>query len=262
MAPIVTVAFFVLGALFLPSVAPLAAQDAPGEDGLQIPFIGIDIRESQSNEEVALSVRLLLLLAILTLAPSIIILTTSFIRIAIVFDFVKRALSLQQVPPTQLLMGVAFFLTIFIMWPTFDQIYTTAYTPFANGQIEISEAYSNAEAPLRLFMYRQMRNDSSNIQLFMRVSDLPKPQNLADVPTRVLIPSFILHELTVAFRIGILLFLPFIIIDMVIASVLLSMGMFMLPPIFISLPFKLILFVLVDGWSLITGQLLASFGVL
>lgn len=111
-------------------------------------------------------------------------------------------------------------------------------------------------------MYRQMRNDVSNIQLFMRVSNLPKPNNLADVPTRVLIPAFILHELTVAFRIGILLFLPFIIIDMVIASILLSMGMFMLPPIFISLPFKLILFVLVDGWGLITGQLISSFGVL
>jgi len=250
--------------LFCNLCAPLllSAQEAEGEGGLQIPFIDLTVREPDSNEEVAVSVQLLLLLAILTLAPSIVILTTSFIRIAIVFDFVKRALSLQQVPPTQLLLGIAFFMTIFIMWPTFDQIYTNAFTPFADGEIGIEEAYGNLEAPLRIFMYRQMRNDSSNIQLFMRVSNLPKPQNLADVPTRVLIPAFILHELTVAFRIGILLFLPFIIIDMVIASVLLSMGMFMLPAIFISLPFKLILFVLVDGWTLITGQLINSFGVL
>lgn len=253
------------GILF-PAVASAQAttgDEAPeGGGGLQVPFIDLNIRNPQSNEEIAFSVRILLLLAVLTLAPSIVILTTSFVRIAIVFDFVKRALSLQQVPPTQLLMGVAFFMTIFIMWPTFDQIYQNAYTPFAEGEIQLAEAYDNLEAPLRVFMYRQMANDSSNIQLFMRVSELPKPQNLADVPTRVLIPAFILHELTVAFRIGILLFLPFIIIDMVIASVLLSMGMFMLPPIFISLPFKLILFVLVDGWSLITGQLIRSFGVL
>ena len=237
----------------------VAAQEPPA-DALTPPLVDINIRNPQSNQEVAFSVRLLLILAILTLAPSIAILTTSFIRIAIVFDFVKRALSLQQVPPTQLLMGIALFLTLFIMWPVFNQIYTEAYTPFANGEIGIEEAYDNLETPLRIFMYRQMRNSPENIQLFMRLSDLPKPQNLAMVPTRILIPAFILHELTVAFRIGILLFLPFIIIDMVIASILLSMGMIMLPPIFISLPFKLILFVLVDGWSLITGQLVASFG--
>ena len=238
----------------------LSAQDAAGEGALRVPFIDLSIREPENNQEIAFSVQILLLLAVLTLAPSIIILTTSFIRIAIVFDFVKRALSLQQVPPTQLLMGVAFFMTIFVMWPTFEQMYRTAFVPFSNGDIGIEEAYNNFEAPLRIFMYKQMQNDTGNIQLFMRVSNLAKPRNLFDVPTRVLIPAFILHELTVAFRIGILLFLPFIIIDMVIASVLLSMGMFMLPPIFISLPFKLILFVLVDGWGLITGQLIASFG--
>ena len=238
----------------------LAAQQAPGIDALTPPLVDINLRNPGSNEEVALSVRLLLILAILTLAPSILILTTSFIRIAIVFDFLKRALSLQQVPPTQLLMGVALFLTLFIMWPTFNQIYNEAYTPFANGEIGIEEAYDNLEGPLRVFMYRQMRASPENIQLFMRLSDLPKPENLSQVPTRILIPAFILNELTVAFRIGILLFLPFIIIDMVIASILLSMGMIMLPPIFISLPFKIILFVLVDGWTLITGQLISSFG--
>lgn len=254
------VLLIIAGALLTPQ--PLVAQTAPGEEGLQIPFIDLNIRQPQSNTEIAFSVQILLLLAVLTLAPSIIVLTTSFVRIAIVFNFVKRALSLQQVPPTQLLMGIAFFLTIFIMWPTLNQVYTNAFQPFSRGEIDIGEAYDKLEGPMRIFMYRQMADSTSNIQLFMRISDLPKPQNLADVPTRVLIPAFILNELTIAFRIGILLFLPFIIIDMVIASVLLSMGMFMLPPIFISLPFKLILFVLVDGWSLITGQLIASFGVL
>ncbi len=259
-------ALLVLWVLLLQCLLPLPiifAQESPPSPTVtqpNLPLVDINVRNPQSNQEVALSVRLLLILAILTLAPSIVILTTSFIRIAIVFDFVKRALSLQQVPPTQLLMGVALFLTLFIMWPTFTQIYDEAYTPFANGEIAIEEAYDNLERPLRLFMYRQMRNNPENIQLFMRLSDLPKPDNLGMVPTRILIPAFILHELTVAFRIGILLFLPFIIIDMVIASILLSMGMIMLPPIFISLPFKLILFVLVDGWSLITGQLIASFG--
>ena len=250
----------------MPNVTNIAmAQTADGGGAVQvpqIPFVDLTLRQPDNNQEVAISVQLLLLLAILTLAPSIVVLTTSFVRIAIVFDFIKRALSLQQVPPTQLLMGIAFFLTIFIMWPTLNQIYTNAYQPFTAGTIGIGEAYDNVEGPLRVFMYRQMRENTDNISLFMRISDLPKPQNLADVPTRVLIPAFILHELTIAFRIGILLFLPFIIIDMVIASILLSMGMFMLPPIFISLPFKLILFVLVDGWSLITGQLIASFGVL
>jgi flagellar biosynthesis protein FliP len=231
-----------------------------GEEALQVPFIDLNIREPQNGQEVALSVQLLLILAVLSLAPSIIILTTSFLRIAIVFDFVKRALSLQQVPPTQVLMGVALFMTMFIMWPTIEEIYDDAFQPFRDGEIGIEEAYGETIGPLRVFMYRQMREDPESVRLFMRMGGLDRPQNLADVPTRVLLPAFVLHELTVAFKIGILLFIPFIIIDMVVASTLMSMGMIMLPPIMISLPFKLILFVLVDGWNLITQQLVASFG--
>ncbi len=233
---------------------------APGEQALRIPFIDLQIREPESNSEVALSLQLLLLLGVLSLAPSIIIIMTSFLRIAIVFDFIKRALSLQQVPPTQVLMGIALFLTIFIMWPTFTDIYENAFVPFAAGDISIEEAYGEFEAPMRLFMYRQMEGSPDNIRLFMRMGGFPAPATFADVPTQVLIPAFILHELTVAFKIGILLFIPFIIIDMVVASTLMSMGMIMLPPIMISLPFKLILFVLVDGWHLLTQQLVASFG--
>jgi len=233
---------------------------APGEQALRIPFVNLQVREPADNSEVALSLQLLLLLAVLTLAPSIIIIMTSFLRIAIVFDFVKRALSLQQVPPNQVLMGIALFMTVFIMWPTITTIYDNAFVPFSEGEIGIEEAYHEFEAPMRLFMYRQMQGNPDSIRLFMRIGGYDPPVSFADVPTQVLIPAFILHELTVAFKIGILLFVPFIIIDMVVASTLMSMGMIMLPPIMISLPFKLILFVLVDGWNLLTMQLVASFG--
>ena len=242
--------------------ASLFAQDTdvrPAAPGVAFPYVDLNVREAESNREVALSIQLLILLAVLTLAPSILILMTSFLRIAIVFDFVKRALSLQQVPPNQILMGLALFLTVFIMWPTLSTIYNQSFKPFADGEIGVEQMYHNAESPLRLFMYRQMQKDPQSIRLFMRMRELPKPNTLADVPTEVLIPSFVLHELTVAFKIGILLFIPFIIIDIVVASTLMSMGMIMLPPVMISLPFKLIVFVLVDGWNLLTLQIVQSF---
>ncbi len=226
---------------------------------LNLPYFNFNVRPAQNNREVVLSLQLLILLSVLTLAPSILVLMTSFLRIALVFDFVKRSLSLQQVPPNQVLMGIALFLTLFIMWPTFNKIYQDSLKPFANGKIGIEEMYKRAEAPLRIFMFKQMSDDTKNIKLFMRLRNLPKPKTLADVPTYILIPAFVLHELTIAFKIGILLFIPFIIIDMVVASTLMSMGMIMLPPVMISLPFKLILFVLVDGWSLITFELVKSF---
>lgn len=231
-----------------------------GETGLQIPFLDLQLRGPDGGGEVAFSIQLLLLLAVLSLAPSIIIIMTSFLRIAIVLDFVKRALSLQQVPPTQVLMGIALFMTIFIMMPTFTDIYDNAYLPLQEGEIGLDQAYANFEQPIRLFMFRQMQADPRSVELFMRLAQLNRPETLADVPTYVLIPAFILHELTVAFKIGILLFIPFIVVDMVVASVLMSMGMIMLPPIMISLPFKLILFVLVDGWNLVVQQLIGSFG--
>jgi flagellar biosynthetic protein FliP len=145
------------------------------------------------------------------------------------------------------------------MWPTFTTIYENSFRPLAAGEINVAGAYREAEAPLRLFMYRQMQNNPGNIRLFMAMRGLDRPNTLADVPTYVLIPAFILNELTVAFKIGILLFIPFIVIDMVVASALMSMGMIMLPPVMISMPFKLILFVLVDGWGLLTDQLVRSF---
>jgi flagellar biosynthetic protein FliP len=227
-----------------------------------IPFIDLTIRNPDSGEEVAFSLQLLLLITILSLAPSIIILMTSFLRIAIVLEVIKRALSLQQVPPNQVILGISLFLTIFVMWPTFEDIYTNSFRPLAEGNISVETAYREAEGPLRLFMARQMRsrNAEGNIGLFMAMRGLDQPNTLADVPTYVLIPAFILNELTVAFKIGILLFIPFIVIDMVVASALMSMGMIMLPPVMISMPFKLILFIMVDGWGLLTDQLVRSFG--
>ncbi|CEM63330.1 flagellar biosynthetic protein FliP [Treponema phagedenis] len=225
----------------------------------RIPFINFDIREPRTNREVAFSIQLLLLLTLIAIAPSLLLLMTSFLRISIVLDFIKRALSLQQVPPTQVLNGIALFLTLFIMWPVFNEVYTNSFKPMADGEINIETAYTEAEKPIRLFMYKQMAHDSSYITLCMSMAKLPKPNTLADVPTHILIPAFILHELTIAFQIGIFLYLPFIIIDMVVASILMSMGMIMLPPVQISMPFKLILFVLVDGWNLLIGQLFYSF---
>ena len=229
-------------------------------DPLTIPFVDIRVRQPESNREVAFSIQLLVLLSVIALSPSIILLMTSFLRISIVFDFIKRALSLQQVPPNQVILGIALFLTLFIMWPTFNTIYNNSFKPFAAGDMSTEEMFREAERPLRIFMYKQMEKSPDNIRLFMRLSGLPKPNNLADVPTYVLIPAFVLNELSAAFKIGILLFIPFIIIDMVVASILMSMGMIMLPPVMISMPFKLILFVLVDGWSLITINLVRSFG--
>ena len=244
-----------VGSAVDPLLSPL-----PGEESLRIPFVDLPLRSADGPRELAFSLQILLLLAVLSLAPSLVLIMTSFLRIAIVLDFVKRALSLQQVPPTQVLMGVALFLTLFIMWPTFSRMYDEAFVPLTAGEIELSEAYDRFEAPMRVFMFRQMAAQPDSVALFMRMAGLGQPATLADVPTYALIPAFILHELTVAFKIGILLFLPFIVVDMVVASTLMSMGMIMLPPIMISLPFKLILFVLVDGWGLITQQVVASFG--
>ena len=226
--------------------------------GVDIPLIDLSIKAPETNQEVAFSIQLMLLLTILSLAPSILILVTCFLRFSIVLDFIKRALSLQQVPPTAVLNGIAFFMTLFIMWPTFSSIYTNAYKPLADGEIGLDQAYEEAMIPIRLFMYSQMADDTDYIEMFMSVGGLERPNTLADVPTYVLIPAYILHELTVAFKIGIMLYLPFIIIDMIVASILMSMGMIMLPPVQISMPFKLILFVLVDGWGLLTQQLFNS----
>lgn len=245
--------------LFVLLLSVSVTVSAQEEEQLNFPFVDIGVRNAENNQEVALSLQLLLLLSVIAIAPSIAVLMTSFLRIAIVFDFIKRSLSLQQVPPTQVLMGIALFLTLFIMWPTFSQVYDNSFKPFAEGEIGIEEMYKEAENPIKAFMWRQMGRDYKNVELFLQLGNYPRPNTKGDVPIHVLIPAYVLHELSVAFKIGILLFIPFIVIDMVVASTLMSMGMIMLPPIMISLPFKLILFVIVDGWSLITMQLVQSF---
>ena len=229
-----------------------------GTGAIDFPNLSITATSPRTGKEVAFSVQLLLLLTLLTIAPSILILLTCFLRFSIVLDFIKRALSLQQVPPTAVLNGIALFMTLFCMWPTFSKVYNDSFRPLSNNEITLDEAYTKAEAPVRLFMYAQMAGDNSYIGTFTKMAKLPQPKNLTEVPTYVLIPAYILHELTVAFKIGILLYIPFIVIDMVVASILMSMGMMMLPPVQISMPFKLMLFVLVDGWGLLTTQLFNS----
>lgn len=226
--------------------------------GLTFPNIDINITQPRTGTQMAFNLQLLLLLTILSLAPSILILMTCFLRFSIVLDFIKRALSLQQVPPTSVLNGIALFMTLFVMWPVFQRVYSSSFKPLSDGQLTIEQAYREAEKPLKNFMYSQMFNDTSYIQTFMGLAKLDAPKTLDDVPMYVLVPSYILHELTVAFKIGIILYIPFIVIDMVVASILMSMGMMMLPPVQISMPFKLMLFVLVDGWGLLTQQLFVS----
>ena len=225
---------------------------------LNIPNVNISVTQPQTGSQMAFSLQLLLMLTVLSLAPSILILTTCFLRFSIVLDFIKRALSLQQVPPTSVLNGMALFMTLFVMWPVFNQVYSTALKPLSDGNISLEQAYDQAKKPMKTFMYSQMMNDTSYIQTFMTMANEKQPETLDDVPMYVMVPAYILHELTVAFKIGIILYIPFIVIDMVVASILMSMGMMMLPPVQISMPFKLMLFVLIDGWGLLTQQLFVS----
>ncbi len=225
-----------------------------------IPNIDVNITQPTTGNQIAFSVQLLVMLTLLTLAPSLLILCTCFLRFSIVLDFIKRSLSLQQVPPTAVLNGIALFMTLFVMWPVFQQVYSNSFKPLSDGEITMEQAYREAETPIRSFMYSQMSrgNRLKYIGEFMKMAKLPRPANLSEVPTYVLIPAYILNELTVAFKIGVYLYIPFIVIDMVVASILMSMGMMMLPPVQISMPFKLMLFVLVDGWGLLTTQLFNS----
>ncbi|HVY78524.1 MAG TPA: flagellar type III secretion system pore protein FliP [Solirubrobacterales bacterium] len=203
------------------------------------------------------AVQLLLLLAGLTLVPAIVFTTTGFTRILIVLGFVRTGLGTPTAPPNQVLIGIAFFLTLFVMAPTLKQVKAEALDPLTAHRIDEAVALERAEEPLREFMFKQ--TDEKDLGLFVNLADLKRPQKRADVPTWVLIPAFITSELKTAFQIGFLIFLPFLVIDLVVSSTLMSMGMIMLPPAFISLPFKVLLFVLVDGWSLVMQSTVESF---
>lgn len=206
---------------------------------------------------VSTSLQLLALLTVLTLAPSILIMMTSFTRIIIVLGFVRNALATPQMPPNQVLVGIALFLSLFVMAPTFTEINDQALQPLLDKRIDERTALQRAEQPIRDFMFRQV--DQKDLALFTELSGEGRPETRADVPTRVLIPAFVLSELKTAFEIGFLIFIPFLIIDMVIASTVMSMGMVMLPPVIISLPFKILLFVLVDGWHLVSESVVRGF---
>jgi flagellar biosynthetic protein FliP len=223
-----------------------------------LPSVNLGFKSTNNPQEIVSAVKIILMLTILTLAPAILIMMTAFTRIIIVLSFVRQALGTQQMPPNQLLVGLALFLTFFVMSPFFNKINTDALQPFLNNQISQEEATEKALAPIRVFMFHQTR--ANDLELFIRMSKLDQPKTRADVPTMVLIPSFVLSELKTAFEMGFIIYLPFLVIDMVAASVLMAMGMMMLPPVVISLPFKIMLFVLVDGWTLLIGSLVKSFG--
>lgn len=227
---------------------------------INIPNVNISVGgESTSPQNYVDNIKLLIILTILTLLPSIIIMMTSFTRIIVVFSFLKSALGAQQSIPNQILIGLALFLTIFIMQPVYSEINNNAFKPFMENTITQDEAMEAGSKPLREFMLKQTRQ--KDLELFIETSKLDKEEITRDnIPLTVVIPAFAISELKTAFQIGFLLFLPFLIIDMVVASVLMSMGMFMVPPVMVALPFKLLLFVMVDGWYLMVKSLIMSFG--
>lgn len=227
------------------------AESAPFIDGQ------INIGDNGKPENYVFSIQLLMILTVLTLAPSILIMMTSFTRILIVLGFIRSALGLQQTPPNQVIIGLSLFLTLFIMMPIASEINKDAIKPYLAEEINQQEAIEQALDPIREFMFKQTRE--KDMALFMTMSETKDVSNLNEVPTHVIIPSFIISELKTAFQIGFIIYIPFLVIDMVVASTLMAMGMMMLPPVIISLPFKILLFVLVDGWNLVVKSLVLGF---
>jgi len=222
-----------------------------------LPTITVGIGEANNPGEVSTALQILALLTILSVAPAILLMTTGFTRIVIVLSFTRQAMGTQQAPSNQIIIGLALFLTFFIMAPVFDQINQNALQPYLNKKISQQQAFEQAVKPMREFMFSQV--GEKDLQLLVDISKAPQPKNRDDISMLTLIPAFMLSELKRAFQMGFLLFVPFLMIDMIVASILMAMGMMMLPPIIVSLPFKILLFVLVDGWSLVIGSLVQSF---
>lgn len=225
---------------------------------IPLPKIGIDVGTADSPKDVSVTMQMLLLLTVLSLAPSIMIMTTSYLRLIVVFHFLKTALGTQQMPPSQMLAGVALFITFFIMAPTWTKVNNEAIKPYMDGKMTMEAAYDKGIEPIRQFMFRNVRD--ADLELFIGLSNMPRPKTRQDLPTYVLVPAFAISELRAGFIIGFFLFIPFLMVDMIVSSVLMSMGMMMLPPMLVSLPFKILLFILVDGWNLIIGSVVRSFG--
>lgn len=239
--------------LFFISISSIGSMAAD----IPFPAIRLGVEQAKNPQDVALSIQILLVLTVLSLAPAILIMMTSFTRIIIILSFLRQGLGTQQVPPNQILIGLALFLTFFTMQSTFEQIDKDAFTPYMAGKIGTTEAFKKAEDPIRKFMFKQV--NEKDLALFVALSKSSRPRTPADISTWVLIPSFVISELKKAFEMGFIIFIPFLIIDMVTASVLMSMGMMMLPPVLISLPFKILLFIMVDGWNLIVRSITLSF---
>jgi flagellar biosynthetic protein FliP len=231
--------------------------EAAGSSALALPKISLGVGEVTGPQEVSSALQVMLLLTVLALAPSLVILLTSFSRIVIVLGLLRQALGTPQMPPNQVMIGLALFLTAFVMAPVAHEIHTTAYTPYMSRQISQDEAFQRGLQPLRQFMFRQTREQ--DLALMVHLAKAPRPRDRADVATYILIPAFVISELKTGFQMGFVLFLPFIVIDFVVSSVLLSMGMLFLPPTMIALPFKLLLFVMADGWHLVVRSLVTSF---
>jgi flagellar biosynthesis protein FliP len=246
---------FIISVLILTCIIMAAIPPSAYSQG--IPKISIQMDKSDSPKDMSVALQILLFMTVLTLAPAIIIMVTSFIRIIVVFAFLRQAIGTNQMPPNQLLIGLALILTAFIMAPSIEKINSTAIQPYMKGEMNQQQAYDIGIKPVREFMLRQVRE--KDLALFVALGHLPQPKTADDIPTFIIIPGYVISELRIAFQIGFLLYIPFLIIDMVVASVLMSMGMLMLPPIMVSLPFKILLFVLVDGWYLIVKSLVESF---
>lgn len=228
-------------------------------EAVGLPTITFGVEEADSPQQVSNALQVLFVLTILSVAPAILLMTTCFTRIVIVLGFVRQAMGTQNMPPTQVLLGLALFLSFFVMAPTFNEINNQALQPYLNEQIDQPTALKNAVDPMRKFMFSQVEEDE--LALLTEISMEEEPKNENDIPTMTLIPAFMLSELKKAFQMGFMIYVPFLVIDMIVASILMSMGMMMLPPVIISMPFKLLLFVLVDGWSLVVGSLIKSFGI-
>ncbi|MCC7264552.1 MAG: flagellar type III secretion system pore protein FliP [Candidatus Latescibacteria bacterium] len=229
-----------------------AVADAQG-----LPKISLQVEDAKKGGDVAVSLQLIFLLTILSLAPSILIMMTSFTRIVVVLSFLRTAIGTQQMPPNQLLIGLSLFLTFFVMAPAWERVNDEAIQPLIAERITYQQAMDRGMVPIREFMLKQTRQ--KDMALFVSMAKIKQPRNASEIPNTVLIPSFIISELRTSFQIGFILFIPFLVIDLVVSSILLSMGMMMLPPITVSLPFKLLLFVLVDGWNLVVHSLVKSF---
>lgn len=240
-------------AMFLFSGIAAAQPSAPT---IPIPAINIGVGGATGPQDVVTTLQIVALITVLSMAPAILLMLTSFTRILVVLGFIRHAMGLQQMPPNQVLASLALFLTFFTMAPVWDDMYTNGITPYIQGRIAAPIAWERSLKPVRAFMFRQTRE--RELSLMVRLSKGEQPKNQEDVPTRVLIPAYIISELKTAFQMGIVLYIPFIVVDMIVASILMSMGMMMLPPSMISLPFKVLLFVMADGWNLVISSLVSS----